>query len=216
MRSILFVPMMALAACGADAAPSQGGSTARSYDVGAFDALSLEGRHDVIVKVGAPVSVRAEGDAEALDQLVITVENGRLKVDEKRRSGLNFGSQRGRATIYVTVPSLKAATLDGSGNISIDHVDQGDFSASLGGSGNIKATGKASDATISIAGSGDVDAANVETRTASVSIMGSGNVDIRATDKADVVLMGSGDVTVGGSAKCSLNKMGSGSLRCGA
>jgi len=235
MRAILFLSTIALAACSADAAPSHGGSTSRTYDVGSFDAVSLEGRHDVIVKVGAPASVRAEGDANALDQLKISVDNGSLKVEEKKH-GWNWGSNKGHATIYVTVPALKAAALGGSGNIRIDHVDGRDFSASVGGSGNIdlatmqvgkadfslagsgniKAAGKASNASISIAGSGNVNAGNVETRTASISIMGSGNANIRALDKADVVLMGSGGANVTGSAKCSLSKMGSGSLRCGA
>jgi Putative auto-transporter adhesin, head GIN domain len=236
MRAILFVSTIALAACSADAAPGHGDSTSRTYDVGAFNAVSLEGSHDVIIKVGAPASVRAEGDSEALDQLKISVENGSLKVEEKKH-GWNWGSgNRGHATIYVTVPSLKAAALGGSGNIRIDRVEGGNFSASLGGSGNIdlaamqvgkadfslagsgniKAAGKASSASISIAGSGNVNAANVEARTASVSIMGSGDADIRALDKADVVLMGSGDANISGGAKCSLSKMGSGSLRCSA
>lgn len=236
MRAILLVPTIILAACSADAAPSHGGATSRSYDVGSFDAVSLEGRHDVIVKVGAPAAVRAEGDAEALDQLKISVENGSLKIDDQKHGGWNFGSKKGRATIYVTVPALKAAALGGSGNIRIDRVDGADFSASLGGSGNIdlgamqvgkadfslagsgniRAVGKASNASISIAGSGNVNAASVEARTASISIAGSGNANIRALDKADVVLMGSGGGDVSGSAKCSLSKMGSGSLRCGA
>ena len=49
---------------------------------------------------------------------------------------------------------------------------------------------------------------------ADVSIAGSGNVRARATGTADVSIMGSGDVEVTGGAKCDVSKHGSGDVRC--
>ena len=48
----------------------------RSFDVGAFERISLAGSQNVVVRVGPAPSVRAEGDADALERLDIGVEDG--------------------------------------------------------------------------------------------------------------------------------------------
>ena len=211
----------------------------RDFQVGAFQKVALEGSHDVVVTVGGTPSVRAEGDKAMIDRLDIRVENGELRIGTQRHEGWNWnfgGNHQGRVTVYVTAPSLAAASIGGSGDMKIDKVTGGDFNASVGGSGDmnvaslqagqahfsvagsgsISASGKVQQATISIAGSGDIIAGGLETATATVSVVGSGDVTARATQNADVSIMGSGDVNLSGGAKCSVHKMGSGDVRCGA
>lgn len=210
-----------------------GGRTGqRSFEVGTFDKISLAGSHDVIVTVGGAPSVRAEGDAEALERLEIRVEDGQLRIGSKRGSW-SVGRGRG-VTVHVTAPSLAAAAIGGSGDMRIDKVEGSGFDAEIGGSGDmqiaalkvgkasfsiagsggITAAGTAGTATISIAGSGDVNTAGLESRTATVSVVGSGDVSARAMETAKVSIMGSGDVAMSGSAKCTISKMGSGDVRC--
>jgi hypothetical protein len=211
----------------------------RDFPVGAFQKVALEGSHDVVVTVGGAPSVRAEGDKAAIDHLDIRVENGELKIGTRRDQNggwsWNFGGiHHNRVTIYVTAPSLGAATVAGSGDMKIDKVAGNDFAATIGGSGDMeigsvqaaqahftvtgsgdmKAGGKVQQASISVAGSGDFVAGGLEIGNATVSVVGSGDVTARATQSADVSVMGSGDVTLSGGAKCTTHKMGSGDVHC--
>lgn len=241
---LILLAGLALAGCNmADAregeeAVASGSGTKRSFDVAAFDSVSLGGQHNVIVSVGPAPSVRAEGDPKALDRLEIKVRDGDLHIGQKddRNFSLRLRRDRPALTVYVTAPALKAAAIGGSGDMTIDKVEGKSFDAAIGGSGNLqvgtlqveqasfsiggsgsmRAAGSAGEADISIAGSGDVDLTALEARSADISVAGSGNVRLRATESADVSVVGSGDVAVDGPAKCSVSKMGSGDVRCGA
>jgi hypothetical protein len=243
MRAALpLTAVLLLGACNMNANAHDDGNhqnVRRDFQVGAFQKVSLEGSHDVVVTVGGTPSVRAEGDKALIDRLDIRVENGELKIGTQRNEqgwSWNFGgNHHGHVTVYVTAPSLAGASIGGSGDMKIDKVAGGDFSASVGGSGDmtvasvqasqthfsvagsgsITASGKAQQASISIAGSGDLVAGGLEIGDATVSVVGSGDVTARATQTADVSIMGSGDVTLSGGAKCSIHKMGSGDVRCG-
>jgi hypothetical protein len=240
MRRALFtLPILAiLAACNAGAeekgAQAGGQQGRRDFQVATFNGVSLEGSHDVIVTVGGAPSVRAEGAAEVLERLDIRVENGTLEIGTRRTSNFGFGRESGSATIHVTVPSLAAASIGGSGDLLIDRVEGAQFTGAIGGSGNlqirqlrvgqaqfavagsgnIQAAGAAERTNLSVAGSGDIDLSAVETRTAAISVVGSGDVRSRVTGTAEVSVMGSGDVEVSGPARCSVNRMGSGDVRC--
>ncbi|HEV2865469.1 MAG TPA: head GIN domain-containing protein [Allosphingosinicella sp.] len=207
----------------------------RSFEVAGFDSIELTGSHDVVVSVGAAPSVRAEGDAEALQLLEVEVEGGRLRIGSRNRGGWSWAGSAGRVTVHVTVPSLREAAVAGSGDVRIDRVEGPSFLAaidgsgdlevqtlrveqatfSIAGSGNVRAAGAAGRAAISVAGSGDLDLTGLDTRAAEVRVMGAGDAQVRATQSASVTLMGSGDVTVTGGARCSIEKHGSGDVRCG-
>ena len=211
----------------------------RDFQVGTFQKVALEGSHDVVVTVGGAPSVRAEGGKSAVDRLDIRVENGELKIGNKREQGgwsWNFSSgNHNHVTIYVTTPSLAAAEVAGSGDMKIDKVQGNDFAARIGGSGDMdianvqaaqahfavtgsgdmKAAGRAQNATMSVTGSGGIVAGGLEIANATVSVIGSGDITAHATQTADVSITGSGDVTLSGSAKCSIHKMGSGDVHCG-
>jgi hypothetical protein len=247
MRSaILLTSVLALAACNVSGHARDNGDSddgpvgptiKRAYALSGFEKIELSGSHDVIVTVGPAVSVNAEGDASSLDRMEILVENGTLKVRSKRRKGGWFDSDHrgGRHVIVrVTMPSIAAASIEGSGDIKVDKVERDRFSGavagsgdldlgamkvgeaafSIAGSGAIRARGTSDSAAMSIAGSGDVDAAALETKRVKVSIAGSGDVRTRAMETADISIMGSGDVTVDGPAKCTISKMGSGDVHC--
>jgi hypothetical protein len=209
----------------------------RNFQVGDFQKISLAGSPNVVVTVGGTPSVRAEGDKAEIDRLDIRIENGSLVIGSKRDHGMswNFGSSHHQVTVYVTAPSLAAASINGSGDMKIDKIAGNDFDGSISGSGDmnlaslqvgqarfsiagsgdLSASGKAQQAAISIAGSGGVSAGGLEIGNATVSIVGSGDVTARAMQTADISIMGSGDVILSGSAKCSIHKMGSGDVRCG-
>lgn len=238
MRTILpLTAVLLLGACNMASADENHQNIRRDFPVGAFQKVTLAGSHDVVVTVGGTPSVRAEGDKAAIDRLDVRVENGELTIGSKQHEGWswNFGGHHhNHVTIYVTAPSLAAATLAGSGDMKIDKVAGNDFAATVGGSGDmslgslqvaqahfsiagsgsINANGKAQQAAISVAGSGDVVARGLEIGNATISVVGSGDITARATQAADVTVMGSGDVRLSGGAKCTIHKMGSGDVHC--
>lgn len=242
MRVVLLASILALtAACSAGAQDGAGGQGAsagnaasRSFQVGAFDKINLAGSPNVTVAVGGQPSVRAEGDAAALERLEIAVVDGELRIGMRSGSSSWFGSHRG-VTVHVTVPSLQAASIAGSGDINIDRVQGQAFAATVGGSGDlavrelrvgnasfnltgsggIRAAGGAQRANAALSGSGELSLSAFETADATVSLVGSGDVALRATGTAQVQLTGSGDVAIAGGARCTIAKTGSGDVTCG-
>lgn len=200
-----------------------------------FTGVESTGPDTVVISVGKPFSVDAQGDAKAIEALKISVEGGKLRIGRKQGMS-NFwgmGSDHG-VTIRVSLPSLDSVDLTGSGDVRVDRAEgralglsltgSGDLSvddvkvatldADVTGSGNIALSGKADTATLSSTGSGDLDGKGLNAAKASISITGSGNVDLASDGSVDVRIMGSGDVDVKGSAKCSVKAMGSGEARC--
>ena len=236
MRGAILIPMMLLAACGASAHDASGQAGRRDFQVGAFDRVQLAGSQNVIVKVGGPPAAYAEGDTGLLERLEVKVENGVLRIGQKKgKWSFGWSKDHGPITVYVTAPSLRGAEVAGSGDMKVDKVQSEDFAASIAGSGELEiasltakatnfsiagsggvsAAGSADSTDISIAGSGDVRAAGLQVKRAKVSIAGSGNVEAKAMETADISIMGSGDVVITGGAKCNVSKMGSGEARCG-
>lgn len=239
--AMILVSALVLAACNMvaeaqDGPPRPAGPMVqRSYDLTGFDRVSLAGAHDVVVRVGGGYSVRAEGPAEVLDKLDIRVEDRTLKVGVKPGNWtFNWSGDQPRTQVFVTLPSIRAASIAGSGDMKVDRVignlfnasvagsgdldiaelKVGDAQFSVAGSGDIRAVGTAERSAVSIAGAGDVDLAGVRSRTTSASVVGSGDVRVNASETASVSITGSGDVYVAGSARCTVNKRGSGEVHC--
>lgn len=209
-----------------------GPRTTKTYDVAGFTGVDLRGSDDVDVKVGPAFSVKAEGGSNVLEDLEITVVDGTLRISRKSRNGWSWGHDSG-AKIHVTMPAINAATVGGSGDLTVDKA-QGNFKAAIGGSGNLRvgaiaggdvdlAIGGSGDLTVggtagklsaAVAGSGDIDAKGLTATSADVAVAGSGNISGTVKGEAKVSIVGSGDVELGGGAKCNVTAVGSGEARC--
>ena len=97
---------------------------------GNFDKVSAAGPDTVRFTTGDRWQVRAEGDARTLDRLRFLVEDGQLVVG--RRSSEDK-TKLPAATIYVTAPSIQAATLAGSGAFAVDRLSGEQVSATVAG-----------------------------------------------------------------------------------
>jgi hypothetical protein len=231
------VAAVTISGCGRSHAEDGGPTIQKTYQVGAFDKIEVAGPFDVNVRTGSNPSVSASGPEKLLERLVIEVKGDKLLIHTEQHHGFfNWGfNTNGSATLAVTVPALSAATIAGSGGITVDKIAGDSFEGgvagsgdlkldavqvkslklSIGGSGDIAAlSGQAAQADYHIAGSGGIDARGVQAQAATVAIAGSGSIRGQATGAAEVKIMGSGDVTLTGGAKCSISKMGSGDVNC--
>ena len=227
----------ATAGCARGHAEDGGPMVQKSYQVGNFTQVELAGPFDVTIHTGSAPSVSARGNQKLIDRLAVEVKGDKLVIHtESNRGWFNWGwGTNGKADIAITMPSISAATLAGSGGINIDHVKGDNFEGtvagsgdlnidsvevqslklSIAGSGDVRArSGQTASAAYKIAGSGGIDARSIKAQTADVSIAGSGSISGQATAAADVKIMGSGDVTLTGGAKCNITKHGSGDVNC--
>ncbi|WP_066550863.1 MULTISPECIES: head GIN domain-containing protein [unclassified Sphingomonas] len=238
--------LLPLAACNGDdgerraavdnrpAVAATGSGAERSFAATGFDRVELAGVDDVEITTGGEFSVRASGDPKILDQLKIMLEDGQLVVTRKRDGSFRWNSEDGAARIAISMPVLRAGSIAGSGDMTVDRVandfagaiaGSGDMTIgmirgdkarlSIAGSGSIAASGEVRSLTVELAGSGDVQARALKASSADVSIAGAGNVAAAVVGDAKVALLGSGDVDLGPAARCSVSKIGSGEARCG-
>jgi hypothetical protein len=241
MRKAILLGMaataMATSGCARDRNESAGPATTRNFHVAGFERLEVGGPYEVTVTTGGAPSVRASGGEHAIEQMVVEVENGTLKIYTKKRSGIHFGwsGSRHPVQLLVTVPRLVAAEIGGSGSISVDKVAGDMFEAGVAGSGELRlgqvdvkrlkagvsgsgginaGKGRASAVEYDIAGSGDIDGGALVAEVAALSIAGSGDISANATGTASVDIAGSGDVRMTGGAKCTVSKAGSGDVQC--
>jgi hypothetical protein len=226
----------ALIGCGRSHAEEPGPTVSRAFQVGNFTELEAAGPFDVTVRTGANPGVQVQGNKSLVDKLKVDVDGDKLRIRPERSHSWFSGwhGVRGKATVLVTVPQLRAATLAGAGAIRIDKIQGEDFEGSIAGagdlilqsvnvrnlkvgiagSGSLTGNGKVQSAIYDIAGSGDVKGEGIAAEELKVSIAGAGSVRAHATRAAKVDIMGAGDVEVTGGAKCEVHKMGSGDVRC--
>ncbi len=227
---------MMIASCGIAKSQENGGPTVeRSFEVGDFERLAVAGPYEVEVRTGSAPSVQARGPQAAIERMRVEVDGDTLEIGSKKRSGLRISwSSSDSVQVTITVPSLKAAAIAGSGDITVDRVTGDSFEGGIAGSGDlrlanvavnqlkmgisgsgeIRAAGRARNAEYEIAGSGGIEADELVAETAAVSIAGSGSVNGNATGTAAVNIMGSGDVRLRGGAQCTISKAGSGNVTC--
>lgn len=202
-------------------------------DVASFSKIKNKGSFEVFVTVGGAQSVKVTADSDVIEKIETEVRGGTLNIAMDADRSWWRNNRVGRMRLDITVPSLEAALVHGSGDFEINGVTDGDFEASVHGSGDISlnnatvrelnidvkgsgdivVSGTCEDIDVEVKGSGSLEARDMECVAGDVGIMGSGDVDIYLKEKVDVSIMGSGDVTVWGKPEqVKTRSMGSGEV----
>ncbi|MEO5705493.1 MAG: head GIN domain-containing protein [Alteraurantiacibacter sp.] len=189
----------------------------------------LAGADMLVVTEGDDFTVSVQGDDDAKAALRFRLKDGALHVASRNAND----DAEGIATITVTMPAPRKATIAGSGRIQLakladeaevviagsGRIDVSDLAVdrldvSIAGSGKFKASGTVARLDLNVAGSGSAKLGEVSVDKARVTIAGSGDAVFASDGEVKARLMGSGTVTVRGSARCKVQGMGSGSLVC--
>ncbi|MDO7851040.1 head GIN domain-containing protein [Hymenobacter convexus] len=200
--------------------------------VGSFTEISLGSSSHVVVKQGSPQSVAVEGSKDDLADFETTVQGGKLRLNFRNQEGKMFNNKsHGPVTVYVTVPTLTALrvggsgklemsgplqadaltlTLSGSGDLVVPQLQAKQLETSVSGSGGVMLGGNCASNDIRISGSGKVKAHDLKTETSRARISGSGDVHVYASRTAEGSISGSGSLYVAGGAQLSSNTHGSG------
>jgi hypothetical protein len=219
-----------LAACSGAAA-----AATHSYSVTSFSKLRVDGPFDVRVHVGGASGARATGPQTAIDRLSVEQHDDTLVIKSLPGGWGGWpGSTQEKLVVDVSVPSLAAAglsgsgdvtidrihgdalrlTLAGSGNLSVSAMDVTDLTAVMTGSGDLTIVGRARKANATLTGSGGLHGDHLASDDAIVNLVGSGDLAIGTGHTAKVSLSGSGNVTIAGPANCAVTRSGSGDVKC--
>ena len=159
-----------------------------------FSSVDLAGSNNVSVHVGAPQSVVVRGDDNLVDRVTTKVRAGALVVGNTSGSF----STRSPMSVEITVPTLDAVTLSGSGNVVVDGVQQEALDASLLGSGTLTGSGRATRLAVTVGGSGTARFTQLVASDVRAIVSGSGSIFVTATGTLDATVSGTGAILYSG------------------
>lgn len=214
----------------ANSVRGSGNVKTETRSVSNFDEVDLTGSGDLTIQLGDQESLKIEAEDNLLPVLTSDVVGRRLDLGVKRGTSI---SPTRPIRYTLTVKSLKAVSLLGSGSITGSGFDTDSFSVSvlgsgdvnldkvnfktldvrIAGSGNITMNGTANSQTVNIPGSAEYRAGNLQSQSGNVTISGSGNATVWTSDTLDIRITGSGTVEYYGSPKVSQKITGSGNIR---
>ncbi len=179
-----------------------------------YTGIELQGSMDVKIDYGSSNSIIVEADENLLPYIETEVENGNLKIRQKK--GFNLKSKN-KLIVHASLTKLTNIGLSGSGNIlgTGDFLNNGKTSIKLSGSGNIGlGVADISELDVAISGSGNINIKGGQSNIISVAISGSGNLNCSnfATNNVLARVSGSGNIRVNAAKSIDARVSGSGNI----
>lgn len=208
-----------------------GNVVTQTRETGTFSEIVVSGSMQVEVTAAPGIGVQVQAEDNLQEYIVTEVKGNRLHVKFKNNVSINSHKA---IKVLVRMPKLNAASIAGSGSIHSSNQlnSNGNFSASISGSGNVDVqtsatkvdasiagsgnivlAGKTDDLRVSISGSGSFKGYELAANDASVQIAGSGDVEAYANQKLNASISGSGSVYYKGNASIAVKTSGSGKVR---
>ncbi|WEK44344.1 MAG: DUF2807 domain-containing protein [Candidatus Sphingomonas colombiensis] len=210
----------------------------RSYSVGSYDRLRVDGPFEVHIVAGGSPRASAKGSEATLARLDLKVEGTTLAV---RLGSGGWGEMPKAAAsqtpvvVTLSTPHLNAILLtagaqvsaskidaqrldlsvNGAGALALDGVRADLLNATLIGTGSMRLAGRANRARFASNGGGLIDATALTASDLTVRLDGTGETRATARYTAQVTTTGLGKVTVLGSPKCTVKTVSDGPVVCG-
>ncbi|WP_457354941.1 GIN domain-containing protein [Sphingomonas sp. UYP23] len=222
----LLVPLVSLA-------PAQ--AAERSYFIGDFDRIRIEGPFDVRLATRGTPAARVTGATDGLDlhvdARVLTVRAAAREADGGRgaratepatifvrTTDLHGVAVIGGGKLVIAGP-LRGTRVDlqitGSGSISAPELAADQVAVTLVGTGAMSLGGRTPRLRVLSSGAGSIDASALLADEAILRLDGSGGTQANARYVADIVATGLGAVTVSGTPKCKVKAPAGAPVRCG-
>lgn len=225
--------MTAFAALALLAAPAAAAD--RTYPVGDFDRLIVEGPYDIHLVVGRPTAATASGSRDGLERVTFDVQGQTLRIRRNRSAWVGTpGAEAGPLRIELSTRFLRSARLagparldvegaqgihvelavEGSGRIRATRLAADNLVLGLRGSGSIEASGSANVLRGQFEGTGNVEASRLVAAQAAITTSTGGAVAVTVNGPAAVTAYGLGEVTILGRANCTSSGPGAAQVRC--
>jgi Putative auto-transporter adhesin, head GIN domain len=189
-----------------------GKSATETRTVPPFTSVDLTGAANVSITTGTVQKVSVTADDNLLSYITTTVDGGTLKIGSKPGSY----SSHVDTHVDVTVPSLDALTLSGSGNITVIGVDATSLALMLKGAGNLSADGTVDELGATVSGAGNLELRELVAKRAVAEVSGTGRMAVHATESLDASVSGTGEIVYTGEpTHVTTSVSGTGSIRKG-
>jgi carbon monoxide dehydrogenase subunit G len=175
-----------------------------------FSSLDLAGSNRVTVHVGGQQSVVVHADSNLMRHVTTRVVAGTLVIGTT-----GTFTTRSPMTVDVSLPSLTAVRLSGSGEISVDGIDEQRLVVTLSGSGALYASGTTTQLDVTLSGSGMAQLDTLVARNVRAVVAGSGLIRVTATALLNAAVPGSGAIIYGGNPQVTSSVTGSGAVTQG-
>jgi hypothetical protein len=138
----MLMKCLSLVAICALALPAAALAASKTYDVGAFEEVSVSGGIEVVITVGPTRSVTASTRAEDFDDLRVEVVGRALKIDRPARSWFTgWFSGRPDYQVQVVTPTLRSLAASSGSNVAIKGGPEGDFSVTAASGSDVEIAG---------------------------------------------------------------------------
>jgi Putative auto-transporter adhesin, head GIN domain len=171
-----------------------GVAATETRDLPPFSSVELAGSNIVTIRVGKEQSVVVRADNNLVDRVTTAVQDGSLVIGDIPGSY----TTKSPMSVTVSVPSLDALTLTGSGLIAVSDIEASSLTVSLPGSGVLRASGAATELDVTLGGSGDAQLEQLITSDVRAVVSGSGRIVLTATKSLDASVSGSGAIMYSG------------------
>jgi len=170
-----------------------GVAVTQTRTVATFTSLDLAGSNNITITVGRPQSIVIHADSNLINHVTTQVMAGTLVIGDT-------GSFTARTpmSVDVSVPSLTALTLSGSGQISATGISTPQLTVTVSGSGLLSAAGTATRLDVTLSGSGQAQLSQLTARDVHAVVTGSGLIQVTATTSLDAAVPGSGTIIYSG------------------
>jgi hypothetical protein len=172
---------------------SSGAAATQARAVASFTSLDLAGSNNVRIIVGRPQSVVVHADSNLINHVTTDVVAGTLVIGDTGSFTAN-----GPMSVDVSVPSLTALSLSGSGQISATGISTPQLTVTISGSGQVSAAGTATRLDVTINGDGRAQLSQLTARDVHAVVSGSGLIQVTATTSLDAAVPGSGTIVYSG------------------
>ena len=168
-----------------------GNVISETREVSGITSIDLQDSAEVNIKFGAMESLVITGEDNIIFLIETNVSNHQLII--KTKPLMTYSATK-PVRVDVTVNSLEGVTVSGSGSLDVAGYSGDSLMMDMSGSGKLSADGSANTVTITLGGSGDVNANKLSAKKATVVLSGSGSVTVFASEELDASLSGSGQI----------------------
>ena len=193
IAALIAVVAVVAAAIALLASGSSGAAATQTRTVAGFTSLDLAASNNVTIIVGRPQSVVVHADSSLIDHVTTEVVAGTLVIGDTG----SFNAS-GPMSVDVSVPSLAALSLSGSGQISATGISTPQLTVTISGSGQLSAAGTATRLDVAINGDGKAQLSQLTARDVQAVVSGSGLIQVTATTSLDAAVPGSGTIIYSG------------------
>ncbi len=214
--SVLVVALLMVGGCGGVPVLSGSGEVAtETRDIDDFDRLQVDSAFDVAVREGEPGEVELRVSENALDDVIVAVDDGTLRIGLDRRF---FTVRNATLEAEVTASDLRAIEASGSSQITLEdplevsELEVGLSGASgfegeiavdrlvvmLSGASTLELGGSVDEGSVEASGASSLDLAGLTFRSLNAELSGASSGEVDVTDELAVQLSGASDLSYAG------------------